>query len=132
MKNDKQKQLFLEQLKKTPIVQIACEKTGLGRTTYYRWRKESPKFAKLADEALAEGEALITEMTESQLVSLIKDRNFPAIQLWLKHHHPKYGNKIQLEGSINIKNEPLTPQQQEAVKRALKLAGISDETAGKS
>ena len=128
MKNNKQKQALLEQLKKTPITQIACERTGIGRTTYYRWRKENPNFAKRADEAIAQGEALITDMTESQLISLIKDRNFPAIQLWLRHHHPKYGNKIELAGDINIKNEPLTPAQQEIIRQALELAGIGDET----
>jgi len=28
--------LIIEQLKKTPIVQVACEKCGVGRSTYYR------------------------------------------------------------------------------------------------
>ena len=35
MKKD-QKALLLEQLKKTPIVQIACENLGFSRMTYYR------------------------------------------------------------------------------------------------
>ena len=34
------KTIILEQLQKAPIVQIACEKTGISRATYYRWRKE--------------------------------------------------------------------------------------------
>jgi ACT domain-containing protein len=37
MKTNKEKDALLEQLKKTPIIQIACEKIGLSRTTYYRW-----------------------------------------------------------------------------------------------
>ena len=45
-----EKMLILEQLKKTPIVQIACEKVGVGRSTYYRWKKEDSKFSSSADD----------------------------------------------------------------------------------
>jgi len=30
------KKALIEQLKKTPIVQICCEKVNIGRATYYR------------------------------------------------------------------------------------------------
>ena len=40
----KEKELIIKQLKKTPIVQLACEKTGVGRATYYRWRKVDKRF----------------------------------------------------------------------------------------
>ena len=109
-------------LKEMPIVQVACKKVGVGRTTYYRWR-ENKKFAKEADAAIAEGEAFITDMSESQLISLIRDRNFQALQLWLRHH-PKYTNKVELTGNLNIKEEPLTPDQEELVEKALGLAGL--------
>lgn len=117
----KEKTILLENLKKTPIVHIACEKSGVGRATYYRWRKEDAEFCKLADEALVEGEALITDLSESQLISLIKDRKFPAVHLWLRHHHPKYGDKIEV---VNRTVEPdtLTLEQEATVKEALKLA----------
>ncbi len=39
-------------LKKTPIVQVACERSSVGRATYYRWKKDDADFAKQADEAL--------------------------------------------------------------------------------
>ena len=44
MKTKKDKELILEQLRKTPIVQVACEKTGIARATYYRWRKKDKRF----------------------------------------------------------------------------------------
>jgi len=50
MKGDKE--LLLEHLEKTPIVQIACEKSGIGRSTYYRWLQSDPLFAKKAKKAL--------------------------------------------------------------------------------
>jgi len=123
MKKDKIKDSIIVALKEMPIVQVACKKVGVGRTTYYRWR-ENKKFAKEADTAIAEGEAFITDMSESQLISLIRDRNFQALHLWLKNHHPKYGDKVEVTGHLNMKEEPLTPEQEELVKKALGLAGL--------
>ena len=123
MKKDKIRDSMIVALKEMPIVQIACKKVGVGRTTYYRWR-ENKKFAREADTAIAEGEAFITDMSESQLIGLIRDKNFPAIQLWLRHHHPKYTNKVEVTGNLNMKEEPLTPEQEELVEKALGLAGL--------
>ena len=122
-RQSKERALLLENLKKTPIVHIACEKSSIGRATYYRWRKEDVEFCKLADEALKEGEALITDLSESQLISLIKDRKFPAVHLWLRHHHPKYGDKIEVVNRT-VESDALTPEQEATVKEALKLAKL--------
>lgn len=124
MITDAQKLAFLEQLKKTPIVQIACEKTSLSRATYYRFRKEDEEFKKLADEALLEGSLLVNDLAESQLITAIKDRNLTAIQLWLKTHHPQYANKVEVQGKVTVENTPLTSEQQELIKKALALVGI--------
>lgn len=124
MKKNKTKELLAEQLKKMPIIQIACERAGISRATFYRWKKENKEFANASDEAIIEGETLVTDMGESQLISLIRDKNFPAIQLWLKTHHPKYSNKVEITGSLNVKEEPLSAEQQELVKKALGLVGL--------
>ena len=90
-RQNKEKTLLLENLKKMPIVTVACERSHIARATFYRWRIDSAKFRKLADNAIEEGEALLVDMTESQLLSLIRtDKHFPAISLYLKTHHPKY------------------------------------------
>lgn len=127
MKTNKNKQVLLECLKKTPIIQIACEKAGISRATYYRWRKESNIFAKTTDEAINEGELFINDMSESQVISLIKDKNWPAISFWLRHHHPKYADKIQVEANIKNANEQLTPEQEAVVREALRLASLVPE-----
>jgi len=124
MKKDRIRDSIIVALKEMPIVQVACKKIGVGRSTYYRWRAEDKKFAKEVDMAILEGEAFITDMSESGLISLIHDRNFQALQLWLRHHHPKYSNKIELTGHLNVKEEPLTPEQEELVEKALGLAGL--------
>ena len=67
------KKILIEQIKKTPVIQVACEKVGVSRATFYRWRKSDPKFADKADIALNEGSQMINDMAESQLISAIKE-----------------------------------------------------------
>ncbi len=121
-KQQQQKQALCEQLKKTPIVQLACEKTGLGRATYYRWRKDDKEFAKEADEAIHEGVKLMNDMAESQLLSAIKDKNLTAIIFWLKHRHKSYTQKFEV--TTRIEDRELTEEQQAMVTKALSLGSL--------
>jgi len=125
MITEKQKQQLIEQFKKTPIVQIACEKTNISRATYYRWRKDDEEFSKLADDAILEGALLINDMAESQLISAIKDKNLRAITFWLQTHHKGYSSKVEFNGKMEIDNKPLTPEQEALIKKALELAGLN-------
>ena len=120
----KTKELIIEQLKKTPIVQIASEKSGVGRATYYRWRKEDKEFTKLTDEALLEGSLLVNDMAESKLISAIRDQNLGAIVFWLKHHHPNYTTRVEVTARLKADNEVLTPDQEALVNKALRLASL--------
>lgn len=124
---DKNQELLIEQLKKTPIVQVACEKVGVGRATYYRWRKENEVFGEQADEAIAEGASLVNDMAESQLMAAIRDKNLTAIIFWLKHHHPHYATKVEVTARLKADNEALTPEQEALVTKALKLAALLPE-----
>lgn len=114
----KEKELLIEQLKKTPIVQIACEKLGIGRATYYRWRKEDHTFAKQATDALLLGASLINDLAESQLITAIKNQNLTAIIFWLKHHHPDYANKVELTGQLKHEYK-LNKEQEELIAKAI-------------
>lgn len=125
MKKNKKAQEFLEQLKKIPIVLVACEKTGLSRNTVYRWKREDMAFSKAMDEALKEGEELVNDMSESQLLTLIKEKNWSAISFWLRHRNPKFKERIEVEG-INVIQE-LSPEQKKLVDKALTLAKITIE-----
>ncbi len=122
-KSEQTKQLFLEQLKKTPIVQIACEKLGVSRASFYRWRSEDAAFAQQADEATLEGHLLVNDLAESQLIGAVKDRNLQAIMYWLKHHHKDYRNRLEIEGTLNTITE-LSDEQKALVKKALELTGV--------
>lgn len=118
----KNKDQLLDQLKKLPIIQIACEKVGVGRATYYRWRKEDKEFTIQANEALFSGRSLINDMAESQLLSQIKEQNLTAIIFWLKHNHPIYGNR--LEVTTASRSEELSPDQEKIIKKALEMGSI--------
>lgn len=124
MKTDKNKELLIQQLKKTPIIQVSCEKVGIGRATFYRWKQDDLDFATQADEALLEGSLLVNDVAESQLISAIKDKNLTAIIFWLRHHHPNYATKVEVTARLKADNEILTPEQEELVTRALKLASL--------
>jgi len=130
MKKNKYQNQFLEELARIPIIQVACEKTGLSRNSVYRWRKEDIAFSKRMDEALAEGVALVNDMSESQLLNLIKEKNWPAISFWLKHRNDNYKNKLE----ITTRDDPeeLTPAQAKVVKQALKLAKITQSKSIKN
>ncbi|MBU1685261.1 hypothetical protein KJ662_03335 [Patescibacteria group bacterium] len=119
-----QKTLLIGQFKKTPIVQVACEKTAIGRSTYYRWRKEDKDFANEADEALQEGCLLVNDMAESQLISAIREKNLTAIIFWLKHHHNTYRTRVELSGKIET-GEELTTEQKNIIEKALALASMN-------
>ena len=121
---DRNKELIIEKLKSLPIIQVACEKVGIGRATYYRWREEDPEFADAANKAIREGQQFINDMAESQLLSAIKDQNMTAIIYWLNHHHPAYATRVEVDAKLRMENEDLTPEQETTVKNALKLAGL--------
>lgn len=125
MKNIKQdKELLLEQIKKTPIIQIACEKLGFSRPTFYRWKSQDEEFAKKVDEAILEGRLMVNDLAETNLISAVKEKNMTAIMYWLKHHHKAYSTKIELNGKIKAEYHQLTPEQQESITKALNLAAL--------
>lgn len=123
-RQSKNKQLILEQLRKTPIIEIVCQKLNIGRASYYRWKKEDPQFAKDSDKALLDGSLLINDMAESQLLSAIKDKHMTAIIFWLKHHHPAYTTKVEIDAKLKMDKEILTAEQENLIKNALNLAGL--------
>jgi len=123
MKKSKLQNQFFEELAKVPIVQVACEKTGISRNSVYRWRKEDKTFASKMDKALAEGVALVNDMSESQLLTLIKEKNWSAISFWLRHRKDNYKDKIEV--TTKEESEALTPSQAKIVRQALRLAAIT-------
>lgn len=126
IRQKKQKEMFVQQLTKTPIIQLVCEKLNIGRTTYYRWVRGDKKFAQACEKSLSEGYATINDMAEGTLLSLMKDGNLSACIYWLKNHHSSYKNKLEVSGKLNVRNDELTKEQEKDIKRALKLMLITN------
>lgn len=130
MKKNKLQDSFFTELAKVPIVQVACEKTGVSRNSVYRWRKEDKVFLKKMDTALAEGVALVSDMSETQLLTLIKEKSFPALSFWLRHRNDNYKNKLEI--TTKEEDEQLSPSQAKAVREALKLAALTTSNSIKN
>lgn len=119
IKTKEQKQAFLEQLPKYPVVQVACEKSGVGRSTYYAWRKDDKEFAKEADKAIASGTSFINDMAESKLIQNIQNGNNTAIIFWLKNHHDSYNERIVHEHVVA--EEEITEEKKAMVKALINI-----------
>lgn len=127
----KDRELIIEQLKRTPLVQAAVEKVGVARSTFYRWKLESSEFNNASNEAQAEGIRLMNDFAESKILSAIQDGNLTAAMYWLNHRHQAYGNKLEVTATARNEEEPLTNEQQKAVKKALELTGFVKEKGDK-
>ena len=120
-RQEKDKQVLLDTLKELPIIQIACKKSGVSRATYYRWRKEDASFLRQSEEALTQGIEFINDMSESQVIQLIKEKKLPAITLWLKHNNPRYGAKL-MSRTPPSQLILLTKDEENLLKKALALS----------
>lgn len=122
IRKDENKKAVIGNLRIMPILKIVLDRAGISRATYYRWREEDAGFAKDADVALSEGVQLINDLSESQLISLIKEKNFSAIQMWLRNNHPGYATKVEVSGRIAHVREELSEEERELLEKALRLA----------
>lgn len=126
VRQNKLKEAFLDQLKRTPTIETSCQKVNIARSTVYRWIREGKKFEKLVDESLVEGRTFMSDIAENQLFSLIGDKKIEAIRLYLSTHNSRYSNKIELSGAISTKVEPLTKEQRKLIREALKLSSLKN------
>ena len=100
MENDKQetvvsrqaedKAKLIECFRKIPIIEVACSKCALNRSTYYRWLADDTDFEQKAKDALIEGEEFVSDKSEAQMIALIGEKNLSAIKHWLPHHRQIY------------------------------------------
>lgn len=92
----KEKRIILENLRRIPIIEIACNKSGVSRATFYRWKAADDNFKTQVDMTLNEGRGLVNDIAESQLINNIKQGNMTAIIFWLKNNNSRYSERQQL------------------------------------
>lgn len=120
-----QKERLLIELTKVPIVQVACQRIGVGRATYYSWRESDADFRKLADKSVSEGNFVINDLAESKLISNIQDGNNTSIIFWLKNHHGGYNEKI-LHQHEHLHAMEVTTEEEEKILKALYNIGYAN------
>jgi hypothetical protein len=120
-RRDDCKQAVIDALKEMPVITVACKRAGVSSATYYRWRQEDKDFMRQSRDAMDRGIEFVNDMSETQLIGLIKEKKMPAITLWLKHHHARYGSKSQPYVPIASADE-LSPEEEKLVLDALNLA----------
>lgn len=129
-RQNKLREAFLEQLKRTPTIETACQKVSVSRATVYRWINGNKSFEKKVDEALTEGRTFMSDIAENQLFSLIGEKKIEAIRLYLSTHNARYSNKLEVSGSVS-RDEPLTKEQKKLIREALKLSSLRNHVKEK-
>lgn len=79
-----------EEVEKTPVIQIACDKFGISRNTFYRWMKEDKKFLTRINEAMSLGNGLVSDVAISNVLEGIKRKDAMYTKYWLSHRHPDF------------------------------------------
>ena len=89
---DKPKALkeLVKELEKNYLLQRACSKLGLTRSTVYRWMQEDPAFAAELRAAQGIGRRYMSDYVESKLLKNVEDQNQRAIEFWLKSNNEHY------------------------------------------
>jgi hypothetical protein len=81
---------LVEEIEKAPIIQIACDKFGITRNTFYRWMKEDKEFLKKVKHAVSLGDGLVNDVALSNVLSGIKAKNVKYTMYWLNRKHPDF------------------------------------------
>jgi hypothetical protein len=87
---NRKKQRLLRELEDTPMVQQACKKIGVARSTYYRWCEADRRFYYLSELAKSKGRDKLNDYVESKLLENIKNGQQSAIQFWLINNSRTY------------------------------------------
>jgi len=89
MRTQNEKNKFIEELKEIPIVSVVCKRTGIAKSTFYRWMKDSV-FNEKVQDAEEVGRFNVTDIAEGQLISAMRKGEKWAIQYWLESNSKRY------------------------------------------
>lgn len=105
----KKKKEFLEVFKNSlGIITYSCQKVGISRETFYRWKREDEEFKKEVEESLK----IQKNDVEDRLLKAIVADNITAIIFYLKSKHPEYRPALKLSGELDLNDyDKLTDKQ---------------------
>jgi hypothetical protein len=104
------KKRFLDALRESPHIALACAAAGIGRTAAYEARKSDPEFARQWQETL---DAAIDDLEVKAWQLAMRD-NAPLLQFLLKaHRRSVYGDKTQHEHLVAGKIVFMLPEKED-------------------
>lgn len=81
---------MIEILKKYPIVEAACSKVGISRSTHYEWINRDERYSEKVNQALSLSVDIVSDIAENNIISAVKRGDHKASTFWLRHHKPEY------------------------------------------
>ena len=100
-----QKKAAIDAYREYGTVSAACLAADIGRSTWYRWKKEDAEFA----EAVAEAEEDVADSLEKEAIRRAKESSDTLLIFLLKGHKPeKYKDRVHqdISGELTVKNIP--------------------------
>ena len=88
-RNKKQRQL-LNELETNPLIERACKKVAVARSTFYRWCESDSDFKERAEAAIVLGRDKMNDFVESRLLESIGSGSMQGIRYWLDHNSKRY------------------------------------------
>ncbi len=114
-KTNKNKKLVLEALNNSlGVVTDALKSTNLSRTQFYKWMKDDPDFKADVEEV----QNVAIDFAESQLYSLISEKNPTAVIFYLKTKGKHRGYIERIE-NVNSQKDPFSEMTDEEIKNRL-------------
>lgn len=86
----KKQRKLLSELENNPLIERACKKVGVARSTYYRWRDSDPEFREETEKATIMGREKMNDFVESKLLEAINSGSMQGIRYWLDHNSKTY------------------------------------------
>jgi len=94
-----------ETLRDIPFISGACAKTGIPRSSVYRWLNEDAVFKKKVRKAIKRGNEMVNDIAYGKLIQKIREGYWPAIVYQLSRGHPDYKDKKNNDVKINIQQK---------------------------
>lgn len=119
------KRKFIKELAKSGNVYIAAMKTGIDRSTHYRWKKADKEYRKIASQAEKHGRANNCDIAEHALMLNVKDKKMDAIKYVLGFNSRRYKPK---KRHVIIEHSKLSQAKEEfELEKRKRWDEISDE-----
>lgn len=81
---------LIKELEKNHLLQRACNKLGIARSSVYRWMQEDVELATKIKAAQSIGRRTMSDYVESKLLKNIEGGNQRSIEFWLKSNNDRY------------------------------------------